>query len=172
MAFWHKTPVRLSLTLSSAWPINEKQLAPVAQLDRVPDYESVGRTFESFRARQQKQGLTAKCCKSFFVYGCYLHRLYIVFDWRKKLSIKKKHGHDAGQRKNFVPIFIQITFLHTPPNAPCALQSSGCFCPPEFVAFQDQQVFGNIPQHPNHVIWNSRWPWRQLSSKLTSTDPV
>src|SRR5690606_8650154 len=26
--------------------------APVAQLDRAPDYESGGRTFESFRARQ------------------------------------------------------------------------------------------------------------------------
>ena len=26
--------------------------APVAQLDRVPDYESGGRTFESYRARQ------------------------------------------------------------------------------------------------------------------------
>ena len=26
--------------------------APVAQLDRVPDYESVGRTFESCRAHQ------------------------------------------------------------------------------------------------------------------------
>ena len=25
--------------------------APVAQLDRVPDYESGGRTFESYRAR-------------------------------------------------------------------------------------------------------------------------
>jgi hypothetical protein len=28
------------------------QRAPVAQLDRVPDYESVGRRFESCRARQ------------------------------------------------------------------------------------------------------------------------
>ncbi len=29
--------------------------APVAQLDRVPDYESGGRRFESFRARQFPQ---------------------------------------------------------------------------------------------------------------------
>ena len=29
-----------------------KSIAPVAQLDRVPDYESVGRRFESCRARQ------------------------------------------------------------------------------------------------------------------------
>ena len=28
--------------------------APVAQLDRVADFESVGRTFESYRARQIK----------------------------------------------------------------------------------------------------------------------
>ena len=28
--------------------------APVAQLDRVPDYESGGRRFESFRVRQHK----------------------------------------------------------------------------------------------------------------------
>jgi hypothetical protein len=30
-----------------------------------------------------------------------------------------------GKEKSFVPIFIQITFLHPPPNAPYALQSSG-----------------------------------------------
>ena len=29
--------------------------APVAQLDRVADFESVGRTFESYRARQTKR---------------------------------------------------------------------------------------------------------------------
>jgi hypothetical protein len=32
------------------------QCAPVAQLDRASDYESEGRTFESFRARQFLQG--------------------------------------------------------------------------------------------------------------------
>jgi hypothetical protein len=32
-------------------PSNKR--APVAQLDRVPDYESVGRRFESCRARQE-----------------------------------------------------------------------------------------------------------------------
>ena len=32
--------------------------APVAQLDRVPDYESVGRKFESCRAHQLNQGVT------------------------------------------------------------------------------------------------------------------
>ena len=31
--------------------------APVAQLDRVPDFESVGRTFESCRARHKIRGL-------------------------------------------------------------------------------------------------------------------
>ncbi len=37
------------------WPASspcDAQLAPVAQLDRAPDYESGGRRFESFRARQ------------------------------------------------------------------------------------------------------------------------
>ena len=29
--------------------------APVAQLDRVPDYESGGRTFESYRARHTRE---------------------------------------------------------------------------------------------------------------------
>ena len=33
--------------------------APVAQLDRAPDFESVGRTFESCRARQLYQGVMA-----------------------------------------------------------------------------------------------------------------
>src|SRR5215470_13875235 len=32
--------------------------APVAQLDRAPDYESGGRRFESFRARQRNQQLS------------------------------------------------------------------------------------------------------------------
>ena len=31
--------------------------APVAQLDRVPDYESGGRTFESYRARHIQDSL-------------------------------------------------------------------------------------------------------------------
>jgi hypothetical protein len=32
-----------------------RRFAPVAQLDRVPDYESGGRTFESCRARQHRE---------------------------------------------------------------------------------------------------------------------
>ncbi len=43
--------------------------APVAQLDRVPDYESVGRRFESCRARQLYRGITAIRCDPFFVAG-------------------------------------------------------------------------------------------------------
>ena len=35
-----------------AHPILKKRQAPVAQLDRAPDFESVGRGFESLRARQ------------------------------------------------------------------------------------------------------------------------
>ena len=34
--------------------------APVAQPDRVADFESVGRTFESYRARQNKDGSTVR----------------------------------------------------------------------------------------------------------------
>jgi hypothetical protein len=45
----------------------DKITAPIAQLDRVPDYESVGRRFESSWAHQENQGLTAICGKSFFV---------------------------------------------------------------------------------------------------------
>ena len=33
-------------------PRQEMEKAPVAQLDRVADFESVGRRFESYRARQ------------------------------------------------------------------------------------------------------------------------
>jgi hypothetical protein len=40
------------------WPLEYflriKPLAPVAQLDRAPDFESVGRRFKSCRARQKK----------------------------------------------------------------------------------------------------------------------
>ena len=36
--------------------------APVAQLDRVPGYEPVGREFESLRARQILQGLSITKC--------------------------------------------------------------------------------------------------------------
>ena len=34
-----------------------RPFAPVAQLDRVPDYESGGRTFESYRARHIQKSL-------------------------------------------------------------------------------------------------------------------
>ena len=36
-------------------PRQETDEAPVAQLDRVADFESVGRRFESYRARQNKE---------------------------------------------------------------------------------------------------------------------
>ena len=42
-----------------------RPFAPVAQLDRVPDYESGGRTFESYRARHIQKSLTlwvGLCC--------------------------------------------------------------------------------------------------------------
>ena len=41
--------------------------APVAQLDRAPDYESGGQEFESLRARQSKQRLKIDFCSSL---GC------------------------------------------------------------------------------------------------------
>lgn len=43
------------LSFGSGWgktPAISLPNAPVAQLDRAPDFESVGRTFESCRARQ------------------------------------------------------------------------------------------------------------------------
>ena len=43
-------------------PRQETDEAPVAQLDRVADFESVGRRFESYRARQiSRAELTTKC---------------------------------------------------------------------------------------------------------------
>ena len=41
--------------------------APIAQLDRVPDYESVGRRFESYWARQIIQGVSGISVNLFFV---------------------------------------------------------------------------------------------------------
>src|SRR3954452_9960605 len=38
--------------------------APVAQLDRAPDYESGGQRFESFRARQQRIEVDVVYCAS------------------------------------------------------------------------------------------------------------
>jgi hypothetical protein len=38
---------------------DDSENAPVAQLDRASDYESEGRTFESFRARHYTSGLTS-----------------------------------------------------------------------------------------------------------------
>src|SRR6056297_2535272 len=47
-----------------------KHQAPVAQLDRVPDYESVGRRFESCRARHNKsKGLAVFIAGPFFVWS-------------------------------------------------------------------------------------------------------
>jgi hypothetical protein len=40
--------------------------APIAQLDRVPDYESVGRVFESPWARQRIQGVSRTRLAPFF----------------------------------------------------------------------------------------------------------
>jgi hypothetical protein len=34
-----------------SWILHRELFAPVAQLDRAPDFESVGRGFESLRAR-------------------------------------------------------------------------------------------------------------------------
>ena len=45
--------------------------APVAQLDRVPDYESGGRTFESCRARQTRK---PHPLGGAFLYGLYFGR--------------------------------------------------------------------------------------------------
>jgi hypothetical protein len=36
---------------SRPWGLNARENAPVAQLDRAPDYESGGQEFESLRAR-------------------------------------------------------------------------------------------------------------------------
>ena len=41
--------------------------APVAQLDRAPDFESVGRPFESGRARQKSRGLQLIGCNPFWL---------------------------------------------------------------------------------------------------------
>ena len=38
-----------------------REYAPVAQLDRVSDYESEGREFESLPARQEKRTCVNKC---------------------------------------------------------------------------------------------------------------
>ena len=44
--------------------------APVAQLDRAPDFESVGRRFESCRAYQiQKNGVGRKVASIPFLFG-------------------------------------------------------------------------------------------------------
>ena len=42
----------MTKALKAAQTKGIKYIAPVAQLDRVPDYESVGRRFESCQARQ------------------------------------------------------------------------------------------------------------------------
>jgi hypothetical protein len=60
-------PKKNSLTCFPLWLKNLSNfLAPVAQLDRVPDYESVGRRFESCRARQNIEGLQSSGCNPFF----------------------------------------------------------------------------------------------------------
>ncbi len=43
-------------------------LAPVAQMDRVPDYESVGRGFESLRARQPHQDACLNSVETGFIF--------------------------------------------------------------------------------------------------------
>ena len=51
--------------------------APVAQLDRVPDYESVGRRFESCRVRQKNKGFTEITALKALFY-CYLEECVLI----------------------------------------------------------------------------------------------
>ena len=48
----------LLLTKAGRVVKNPPSFAPVAQLDRAPGFEPVGRRFESCRARHNKDGLT------------------------------------------------------------------------------------------------------------------
>ena len=47
------------------------EFAPIAQLDRVPDYESVGRVFESPWARQENQEVSG-IAVSLFSFGVHM----------------------------------------------------------------------------------------------------
>jgi hypothetical protein len=59
----------LPVLLFSTQHLQSTLFAPVAQLDRVPDYESGGRTFESCRVHQSNQRFAAGCriCRFSFV---------------------------------------------------------------------------------------------------------
>ena len=66
--------VKFLLRVSFKWPILltlQSSPAPVAQLDRVPDYESGGQVFESPRARQ-----TEKRC-------LVMRRFFLLVSWTK-----------------------------------------------------------------------------------------
>jgi hypothetical protein len=73
--FFHFSPGFPQLSIDIISPIAYESclfkrfhaFAPVAQLDRVPDYESVGRRFESCRARHLYQGVTAFLLYPFFL---------------------------------------------------------------------------------------------------------
>jgi hypothetical protein len=65
----HGRQAAVVLSFDPAWDKNNlhPNHAPVAQLDRVPDFESVGRTFESCRARQLNQWVAVLCRDPFFM---------------------------------------------------------------------------------------------------------
>ena len=75
-----------------------KEYAPVAQLDRVSDYESEGRGFESLPAHQEKQRLNVKFVAAFlFVFafflilGAYLALIDFLDTLLSMLTMRKKH---------------------------------------------------------------------------------
>ena len=75
-----------------------KEYAPVAQLDRVSDYESEGRGFESLPAHQEKQRLNVKFVAAFlFVFafflilGAYLALIDFLDTLLPMLTMRKKH---------------------------------------------------------------------------------
>mgnify|MGYP007044820231 CR=1 FL=1 len=80
-------PKRGELAPAAFWGIAK---APVAQLDRAPDFESVGRTFESCRARQIYQGLTTIIAVGSFLIFRLCKR------WCKQFSNKKIPGRSRG----------------------------------------------------------------------------
>lgn len=101
----------------------------------------------------------AKCCKSFFRLWRFFTSLLHRFRLACNFSIQKNIAKMQGKEKKLGAIFsfklpscipLRMRLVHFKVLDIPAHQG--------LVAFQDQQVFGNIPPHSNHVIWDGRWP--------------
>ena len=82
--------------------------APIAQLDRVPDYESVGRRFESYWARQKNREVSGSSVNLFF---CPVHGFF--FNIAERIVFRNTKGPNRSEALS-LPALLCMLLEHCP----------------------------------------------------------